>query len=141
MANLSKKRSPIYWTWANMKKRCNSTNHKDAYRYSGRGIGYDPKWETFEGFSEDMLVGYKPGLSLDRINNDKGYSAENCHWATPKEQSNNTGRNRHFTIKGEIKTLAQWIDTVSVKSSTVRQRFYVLRWSIEDSLFTPTNNK
>lgn len=139
MANLSKKQNPIYWTWANMKRRCNSVNHKDAHRYIGRGIGYDPKWETFEGFCEDMSQGFMPGLTLDRKDNDKGYSADNCHWTTPKEQSNNTVRNRHFTINGQTKTLAQWIDTVSTKSSTVRQRFYVLNWSIEDSLFTQTN--
>lgn len=139
MANLdTEKRKHLKWAWANMKKRCTYPT-KDAHRYIERGISYDPKWESLAGFCADMAATYKLGLSLDRIDNDKGYSADNCQWATPKQQANNTGRNRHFTINGQTKTLAQWIDTVSAKSSTVRQRFYVLQWSIEDSLFTPTN--
>jgi hypothetical protein len=131
---MSKKQNPIYWTWSNMKRRCNSYNHKDAYSYIGRGIGYDSKWETFEGFCEDMYPAFKPGLTLDRIDNDKGYSAKNCRWATPKEQSNNTRRNRLFTINGKTKTLAQWCDESTVKPSAVRQRYYVLGWTIEKAL-------
>lgn len=136
------KQKHLKWAWANMKRRCNKPT-KDAHRYIGRGITYDPKWESLVGFNTDMASTYGPGLSLDRINNDEGYSADNCRWATAKDQANNTGRNRFFTINGTTKTFAQWIDTVPTKSSTVRQRFYGLNWNIEKSLFTPThkNNK
>lgn len=123
----------LKWAWQNMKKRCNRPT-KDAHRYIGRGIGYDPKWEAFEGFYKDLASRYKPGLSLDRIDNNKGYSADNCRWATAKEQSNNTGRNRIIELNGKTKTLAQWCDESEVKSSTIRQRYYVYGWSIEKAL-------
>lgn len=74
-----------------MKTRCRNTKIKDAHRYSLRGITYDPSWENFENFYKDM--GDKPeGRSLDRIDNNKGYSKENCRWATPKEQRLNQER-------------------------------------------------
>lgn len=134
MANLSTEQAKhLKWAWSNMKRRCTKPT-KDAYRYVGRGIDYDPKWGTLAGFCEDMASTYQPGLSLDRVDNDKGYSADNCRWATPKQQANNTGRNRLITIKGITKTLAQWCDESTVKSSTIRQRFYVYGWPIEKSL-------
>jgi hypothetical protein len=133
-AATSKKQSPAYWAWANMKKRCNSENHKDAHRYKGRGISYDAKWETFEGFCEDMLSTYERGLTLDRRDNDKGYSADNCRWATLKQQANNQSTNRRITIDGITKNLSQWCDEAKVKPSTVRQRYYVYGWSVEKSL-------
>lgn len=133
MANRAEKQKHLKWAWNNMKRRC-TTNTKDAHRYIGRGISYDPKWESLAGFCADMGETYEIGLSLDRIDNDKGYSADNCRWATRKEQANNTGRNRLFTIKDETKTLAQWCDESIVKSSTIRQRLYVYGWSIERAL-------
>lgn len=131
---MTNKQSPIYWTWSNMKRRCTDTNGKDASRYVNRGIGYDPKWESFKQFETDMLPTYKAGLTLDRIDNNKGYSPQNCRWATVKQQSNNTNRNRIFTINGITRTLAEWINTTNLKSSTVRQRVYVYKWPIEKSL-------
>jgi hypothetical protein len=128
------KRHPMYWVWADLKQRCNNPNIRNFNRYGGRGISYSPSWETFDGFCTDMLDGYKSGLSLDRIDNDKGYSKENCRWATLKTQANNTSRSRWFTINDITKTLAQWSETVNIKSSTIKQRFYVYGWSIEKSL-------
>jgi hypothetical protein len=70
-----------------MKARCNNKNHEFYHRYGGRGITYDPKWETFEGFYEDM--GEKPGKGwdIDRIDNDGNYCKENCQWLTRSENA------------------------------------------------------
>lgn len=131
-----KHEGPLYQSWKNMKLRCDDPNHPFAYRYHSRGISYHPRWKSFDNFYEDMSPSYKQGLTLERENNDKGYSLENCRWATPKEQANNTRRNRHLTIRGKTKTLAQWCDESAVKPSTVRQRFYVYGWPLEKALIS-----
>jgi len=79
-----------YMCWAAMKDRCNNKNYNQYKDYGGRGIGYDPKWEKFEKFYKDM--GDSNNLSLERIDNNKNYSKENCKWATNVEQGRNTRR-------------------------------------------------
>lgn len=144
MGDLQVKKSSnkLYLAWMNMRRRCNGDKHiKDSRKYVERGITYPSEWESFDTFYRDMHMTYRSGLSLDRINNEKGYSKGNCRWATPKEQANNTSRNRKFTIGGVTKNLAQWINESELKSSTVRQRFYGLGWSIEDSLHQPLGKR
>ena len=81
-------KAKIYWVWADMIGRCHNTAHKRYKDYGGRGIFVCDKWRNFKGFIEDM--GETPdGLTLDRIDNDKGYSKDNCRWATYAEQNQN----------------------------------------------------
>lgn len=128
--------SPIYTTWRHLRERCDNPNSVDYNNYGARGISYDVRWKSFENFYKDMASTHFKGASLDRIDNDGDYCLANCRWATRKEQANNTRRNRLFTINGETKTLAQWIERSNIKSSTVRQRLYVYGWTIEKALFT-----
>lgn len=83
------RRTSLYWVWSTMKGRCmNPKNHKFP-RYGGRGITICEAWMKFEQFSKDMTEGYARGLQIDRIDNNKGYSKENCHWVTSKVNNNN----------------------------------------------------
>jgi len=76
-----------YQAWEDMKARCRSERLREYYQ--DRGITVCEKWQTFEGFYEDM--GEKPeNTTLDRIDNDKGYYPENCRWTTRQIQSANT---------------------------------------------------
>lgn len=94
---------PQYATWRAMVDRCRLPSHKAYARYGGRGITVCPEWDTFEKFWEDMGPTYVPGLSLDRIDNNAGYSKDNCRWTDRKTQSRNKRNNRMIdTPKGRM---------------------------------------
>lgn len=86
--------SKPYKVWNNMKNRCSNPNVPRYKDWGGRGITYDPRWESFSSFWEDMKEGYMEGLSIDRIDNDKSYYKENCRWATRTDQQNNKRNNK-----------------------------------------------
>jgi hypothetical protein len=76
--------------------RCRDPKHISYKRYGARGIDVCQRWETFENFIADMGPTFEPGLSLDRIDNDKGYSKSNCRWAVSTDQRIN--QRRHVMI-------------------------------------------
>lgn len=75
--------------WVNMKQRCLNPNNPRYSSYGGRGITVCPEWMEFEAFYADMGDCPAANLSIDRINNDKGYEPGNCRWATASEQQRN----------------------------------------------------
>lgn len=98
-----------YNTWQGMKKRCLNPNNPGYKYYGGRGIKVCDRWkDSFPNFLEDM--GNKPTKehSIDRIDNNKGYSKANCKWSTILEQANNMSKNIRITHKNETKTVMQW---------------------------------
>jgi hypothetical protein len=73
-----------------MKSRCYNKNNPDYHYYGGRGVIVCKEWlSSFEDFYQDMGPKPKLGYSLDRINNNKNYSPDNCKWSTWTEQANN----------------------------------------------------
>lgn len=95
---------PEYKAWVHMRHRCYNPNHKQFKDYGGRQITICDEWiDNFLQFYADMGDRPGPEYTLERINNDAGYSPSNCKWATRREQ----GRNRRDTIKIPLCDLAE----------------------------------
>ena len=82
-------RHPVYAVWRSMIDRCKLPTHQAWANYGGRGIAVCGHWKKFENFWADMQAAYRAGLTLERVENDRGYSKANCIWATHAEQANN----------------------------------------------------
>ena len=125
----------LYSIWHNMKDRCYREKHPMSHYYSSRGLGVCAEWihdySAFHIWAYNN--GYKEGLSIHRINNDLGYSPENCMWATDLEQMQNRRDTLLLTYNDETKTMFEWSKLVGIPYHTVRQR--VRRgWSVHDAL-------
>jgi len=116
---------PLYHTYMDMLRRC-TVEHSECYGdYGGRGITVCSRW-LGEGGLKNFLadVGNRPeGYSLDRINNNMGYSPDNCRWASKEQQSNNTRISVKIEYKGEIKTISEWSRATGVSAATIGLRF------------------
>ena len=125
----------LYRIWNGMKDRCINANSKYKYRYHDRGIKICKEWlDDFTNFYNwAMENGYSDELSIDRIDNDKDYSPDNCRWATAKEQANNKGNNILLLFNNEIKTISEWGDELGIKDGTIRARLN-RGWSVEKAL-------
>lgn len=87
------KQRPEYQIWAAMIQRCRNPKNVSFNYYGARGIHVCKRWHQFENFLADM--GNRPqNLTLDRIDNNKGYSLKNCRWATCSQQRFNQRRQR-----------------------------------------------
>jgi hypothetical protein len=131
------KRTAVYDAWVNMKQRCLNPNHPSYLAYGGRGIKVCRRWvDSFTAFANDM--GPRPaGATLERRNNDAGYSPSNCCWATRSNQQYNRRNNTLITFRGRTMALKRWAIEVGISHVTLRQRLAVARWSVEEALTTP----
>lgn len=124
-----------------MKSRCYNKNSKKYQNYGARGIAVCDKWKNnFKAFYNWALKNgyeYGKGLSIDRINNDKEYSPNNCRIVTMFVQSRNTTRNLYTTINGEKLTIQDLADRYDLNSATLRDRYH--RGWRGEKLILPTN--
>lgn len=108
--------------WSHMRDRCENPNDARYQNYGARGIRVCDRWQRFENFLADMGPKPSPQHSIDRIDNDAGYSQENCRWATRVEQMNNRQNARRITADGRTLTLAQWSRETGIERSTIALR-------------------
>lgn len=127
--------SPTYRTWAEMLQRCKNPKRKSYPDYGARGIRVCKRWNEFPNFLKDM--GIRPdNKTLDRIDNSRGYTKENCRWSTAQEQARNTRRNAMFTVAGKTGCLSELCKMFNLRHGTVRHRLNA-GWSVDDSFLHP----
>lgn len=129
-------KTPLYRVWFEMLQRCHNSAHKDFKLYGGRGVTVCPRWrESFQAFVDDM--GPRPtGLTVERGNNDLGYSRENCSWQSLAAQANNRRNTVRLTVDGRTLTLREWEAKTGVPYTTLRSR-HQRGWSPGRIVTTP----
>ena len=127
---------PTYYSWRALRDRCNRKKNASYKYYGGEGIGYDPRWESYDAFLEDM--GERPeGKTIDRIDTTKGYFKENCRWSTAAVQVRNRRFCLQITYNGVTKTSAEWARDLGLTKGAVWNRIKLCGWSVEKAVTTP----
>lgn len=130
----------LYKCWSSMRERCLNPRHKFYADYGGRGIFICKEWLfsylLFEKWA--LLNGYREHLEINRIDNNLGYSPENCNWVTRKVNFNNRRATRNVTALGETKTIQQWMEDSRCRLdyATIWARL-ARGWSGERAITTP----
>lgn len=132
----------LYNVWRGIKKRCYNKNNHAYENYGGRGIYMCDEWRNnfLSFYNWSIQNGYKEGLTIDRIDNNLGYSPENCRWVTSKAQANNTRSNHIVEYDGKRLTLTQWSEKTGISRDVIKRRL-LIGWSAEEALTTPVGTR
>lgn len=125
----------LYERYRNILRRVN-----DPLRY--KGVNICEEWKNdYLNFREWALnSGYNDSLTIDRINNEKGYQPDNCRWVTAKQQANNRRSNLVIEYENKKYTMSEFADAINLPYNTVKQRIKN-GWSIEDVVNTPYKSR
>ena len=117
-----------------MKQRCLNPKSQSYDSYGGRGILICDEWMDYKPFHRWALSnGYKKGLTIERINNDAGYSPDNCTWIPQAEQSYNKTNSAFLEYNGISKTFGEWQNIFGINRRTIQSRIE-LGWSAHEAL-------
>ena len=110
----------LYQIWAGMRKRCNNPNASNYPNYGGRGISVCNEWNDYIVFRDWALAnGYDDSKSIDRIDVNSGYSADNCRWVGSVAQANNRRNTKYYMVDGISKSLAEWAREFDIPYKTL----------------------
>ncbi len=127
----------LFHIFATMKQRCYNNNNTDYKNYGGRGIKICDDWlDNFASFYNwSMSNGYKENLTIDRIDNNKGYSPDNCRWVGVETQARNKRNNIQITYLGKTQPLKIWCQELNLPYRTIFNRYKYLHWQDPVTLF------
>lgn len=122
--------------WGDMKQRCTNPKNPKYPSYGGRGITVCDEWANdFTAFRDWALAsGYADDLSIDRIDNDKGYCPDNCRWTTDSVQVMNRRVSKRYEFEGEMLSLPEVADRIGVKAQTLRGRMNAYGMTFEEAV-------
>ena len=124
----------LYRIWSNMIQRCSNPKNNNYHLYGAKGVTVCDEWKDFSAFSKWAFEnGYDDSLSIDRIKNNKGYSPDNCRWATPQEQTDNRDCTKRISFNGKTQTLKQWSEETGVAYKNLLWRID-RGWPVEKAL-------
>lgn len=129
----------LFQRWRAMNARCYNPRHISYPYYGGRGIKV--LWKSFGEFRHDMRQSFKAHVrthslrhtQLDRIDNDRNYSNDNCRWVTPKINCNKRSTRREIFYRGQTFSLTEWAAKLGIPKSTLHRRIVEFGWNAERS--------
>jgi len=126
-------RSKEYTCWKAFKNRCLNSKNSQFKDYGGRGITVSDEWMRFENFYADM-GNCPPGCEIDRIDNEKGYSKDNCRWTTKKTNARNRRSNTKHKIDSLEMVQQELIDQIGWSKTQFIwfKKQYGIQWIIEN---------
>lgn len=133
---------PWYRNYRTMMDRCYCPKAGNYHRYGGSGVTVCEEWHDIENFKKWVEnSNFAPGLTLDRIDCTKGYSPDNCRWATMREQTNNRRNTLFLEYKGDRRALTDWADVLGINHRTLYSRVHKQGWSVERAFETPVSGR
>lgn len=139
--NIANHKKPEYRIWSGIIARCTKPRIKNYHNYGGRGITVCERWRSFDAFFTDMGPRPSPKHSVDRIDNDRGYSPDNCRWSTKREQLRNTRRNVNITIDGITRCTTEWAELKGIHPNLIYYRINELHWDPVKAVSTPNDRR
>lgn len=136
-------KSRLYRTFENMFARCYRKNNK-SYKYCGaKGIRICNEWLNDKSLFFEWAYnnGYNETLFIDRIDNSKDYTPQNCRWASRKIQDRNRTCNQTITYQNQTLCYADWERKLGYRKGLLSQRIKYLKWDKIKALTTPPNKK
>lgn len=125
--------------WGSMKQRCTNPKKRSYKWYGQKGIKVCPEWMSFPNFfSWAINNGYADGLTIDRINTDKGYEPSNCRWADKNTQINNKSSTLHYAYNGKEMPLIEIARETGIDRHFLYQRVRLLGYPIEEAIEFPS---
>lgn len=130
----------LYHIWQGIKRRClnpNDIGYKQLYGSQGITICEEWKNSSTAFINWALKNGYNDKLTIDRIDNSKGYAPDNCRWSTPKQQARNTKHNHLITYKNKTHCIAEWAEILGFSYATLYQRIVKHKWTLERAFTQP----